>query len=145
MRKVILNQPERVIEFVENGILGWAEIFYDRQSQAVGVEQDGELVAGIVYHNYCHNAQSIEMSGYSTNRRWTSKDMFRFLFDYPFFQLDCRVVYGRTSEKNKRVRRIWDALGADEYIIPELRGEGVAEVITVLQRDQWLQHPLKRN
>lgn len=98
---------------------------------------DGNLVAGVVYHNWSPESGVIEVSAASTQRRWTTRSIVREIFSYPFRELKCRLVVGRMSENNARSRRIWRSLGAVEYIIPELRAPQEAEVISVLTAEAW--------
>lgn len=129
---------DMVIKWVENHLFPEDEEFSDKTAQAIGFHnKSGNLVAGVVYHNYCKASQTIEMSAYSSVRRWTNKSIIRLLFDYPFRQIGCRLVVARYSERNTRVRRIWTSLGAIEHIIPELRDKNEAEIIAVLSKEAW--------
>lgn len=95
------------------------------------------IVAGVVYHNYCPEAGVIELSAASVDRKWLTKDRLRQIYGYPFDQIGCQMVVARYSAENKRVRRIWTALGATEYVIPRLRGRDEAEVIATLTVEAW--------
>lgn len=133
------------LRWVEAGLFPNGETFADPNAQVIGIHNKaGELIAGMVYHNYCEASQSIEMSCHSTTRNWANKRTLDLLFRYPFVQIGCRIVVARHSEHHDRARRIWKALGAQEYIIPELRAEGEAEVIAVLRRETWNHSKFKR-
>ena len=95
------------------------------------------LVAGFIFHNWHPEAGVIEVTGASTQRNWATKDVVKAIFAYPFNQLDCQMVIARHSVGNTRVRRIWKALGADEVIIPRLRGRDEAEAIATLTVEAW--------
>jgi len=134
-----------IIDWVERQILSNGDKF-DDGAQAMGFcDNNRQLVAGIVYHNYSASAQTIEMSAYSSRRHWTTGQIVKLIFDYPFDQLGCRLVVARHSQNNKVARRIWNSLGAAEYIIPELRGAGEAEAIAVLSRDTWEASKFKKD
>ncbi len=98
---------------------------------------DETTIAGIVFHNWQPEAGVIELSAYSTGRAWLTKARVREVFDYAFGQLGNRMVVVRRSERNRRARRIWAALGATEYVIPRLLGDDEAECIRTLHRDDW--------
>ena len=103
------------------------------------LDADGRLVAGVVYHGFHRDSGVIEITAASTGHRWGTMNraaVVRAIFEYPFSF--CRLVVGRTSERNPAPLRIWRRLGASEYRIPELRGPGEAEIITTLSRDQWV-------
>jgi hypothetical protein len=94
-----------------------------------------ELEAGVVYHNWCPENGTIEISSAALHHRWGTKERLRIIFNYPFGFV--RMVVARTSENNPTPLRIWRALGAKEYRIPDLRGPGEAEIVTTLTADQW--------
>lgn len=95
------------------------------------------IVASIAFHNWHPDSGVIELSGFATRRDWCNRDRLRELFAYPFGQLGVRLCVWRTSEHNTTARRVCKALGASEYVIPELRGPGESEVLYTLHRDQW--------
>lgn len=130
-------QPE-IQAFVEQGLWGKKRQFGACYCLGFANETEG-LVAGMVYHNYDPEAGAIELSGYSSRRRMTQKKWASLVFNFPFDSWDIRLLIGRHSEKNRLVRRIWERVGAKEYLIPEVWGPGEAEAIAVLSREQWEQ------
>lgn len=132
----VFDFPDAVKTFVAAGIFTPGRQF--GPSTAIGfANADEGLVAGFVYHNFEPDAGVIEVSGYSTRRSWVNKSLLNVIFQYPFEQLGCRAVVARHSEQNKRVIRIWRALGATQTKIPELRGPNEAEVVAILTSDAW--------
>lgn len=132
----IYDHPEETKAFVERGLWNGHRQF--GACVAIGFANAHEgLVAGFVYHNYDPDTGVIEVSGYSSQRKWATKELLKVIFEYPFNQLNARLVVARHSEHNKRVRRIWRSIGALEYVIPELRSNGEAEAISVLSRNAW--------
>ena len=137
---------EHIIHWVETKLFTNGERFSDPNAQAIGFyDSSHNLHAAVVYHNYCKAAGTIEMSCYSASRHWATKHIINLMFNYPFEQVGCRLVVARHSENHNRARRIWKALGAHEYVIPELRAEGEAEVIAVLPRTVWNDSKFKRS
>lgn len=106
-------------------------------AQFMGWARPEGIVASIAFNNYHPQEGVIELHGYASTRDWCNKDRLRELFQYPFDQLGVRLCVARISEHNHTARRVWRALGASEFIIPELRGPGEAEAIYTLHRDQW--------
>lgn len=135
MIRKILDRPEAVAAFVSDGLWGDQRGF--GPCKGIGFADGDRLIAGIVYHNYDPWSGVIELSAYSERRDWLSKDRLRAVFSYPFEQMGLRLCVARISENNTRTLRIWRALGADFYPIPDLRAEGEAEIIAVLRRDTW--------
>jgi hypothetical protein len=104
--------------------------------KAIGfLGKNGELEAGCIYHNWCPENGTIEITAAATSRKWGTKERLRIIFEYPFGF--CRMVVARTSENNPTPLRIWRALGANEYRIPDLRAAGEAEIVTTLTVEQW--------
>jgi hypothetical protein len=107
------------------------------ECQALGfLDRDGALEAGVVYHNWNPEAGVIEISAASTSRRWGTRGRLQMIFGYPFDGIGCQMVVARHAEDNP-VRRIWRTLGADEFIIPRLRGRDRAECIATLTVENW--------
>lgn len=132
----VFEYPEAVRAFVAQGIFAPGREFGASTAIGFATEDEG-LVAGFVYHNYEPDTGVIEVSGYSTRRNWVNKALFKTIFDYPFKQLGCRMVVARHSATNKRVIRIWNALGATQTTLPDLRGPNEAEVVALLKADDW--------
>jgi RimJ/RimL family protein N-acetyltransferase len=55
-------------------------------STAIGVQRDGQLIAGAVYHDYRDG--QIEASIASDSPRWATRSVLYSLFAYPFNQCD---------------------------------------------------------
>lgn len=124
-----------IAEFVSLGIPGCERGF--GQCTTMGVIRDGELIAGIVYHNWSPETGVIEISGFGTDSRWLNRQTLHAMFEYPFDQLGCQMVVARHPEHNKRLRRMWRAVGASEYIIPRLNGRDEALVVSTFTDDAW--------
>ena len=141
----VCDRPEEVAAFVARGLWGGTRRF--GPSTAIGfATPDAGLVAGVVYHNYDPHAGTIELSGYAARRDWANRAAVALIFGgYPFRHAGCRLLLGRHSERNARVRRIWRALGATEHPIPDLRAEGEAEIVAVLKRDVFLKSRFMRS
>ena len=105
--------------------------------RALGVEHNGQVVAGVVFHNWDPVSGVIELSSAATDRRWMTRNVMSTVFDYVFDGLKCQLAVARTHEDNMTVRKLWKALGADEYLIPRLRGRDAAEAIETLTEESW--------
>ena len=104
--------------------------------QALGVlDKSGNICAGIVFHDWSPEHGTIELSAAATDRRWLTRTVAGVAMGYAF-QV-ARLALARTSEHNKPVRRLWRALGANEYEIPELWGPRESGVILTLTEAQW--------
>lgn len=110
---------------------------YREGSQCIGLERDGELVAGALfdYHNgasiYCH----VAVDGQVT------REFLRAAFRYPFVQLGCSVLIGLVAGDNLMAQRFDERLGFTlEHTIRDAHPSGELRIYT-MRRDQcrWLE------
>lgn len=76
---------------------------------ALGVVSDGELIGGVVYHEYRIN--DIQISLAATDKRWLTKALMRSFFLYPFEQLKCERVTSFIPSRNATTRRFCEKIG----------------------------------
>lgn len=103
-----------------------------------------EMIAGLVFNNWDEKAGVIEVSAAATSPRWATRNVLKAALKYCFETAGCQMVIARHSECNKPARRLWKALGAQEYIIPRLRGRDTAESIATLTDDAWAKSKFMR-
>lgn len=104
---------------------------------AIGVMENGEAIAGIVYTNFDPDAGVIELSAASTSPRWLTRKVLDLMFRYPFEQIGCQMVLLRVSEFNTRMIRIAERFGFESHRIPRLRGRNHDGIVFTLTDDQW--------
>lgn len=143
MIDIVFGQDDLVVDFVDRLTIRTGRGF--GQCSTLGFAKGGKLIAGVIYHSYDPEAGVIEISSGSTSRMWTTKGVIRAIFSYPFDQLGMRMVVARISESNARTRRIWAAFGADEHVIPGLRGPNEAEIVATLTAEKWKAGKFERN
>lgn len=129
----IAGADEQVAAWVAAHIPGCERGFGACSAMGI-VDETGKLVAGVVFHDWSPERGTIELSAASTSRRWMTRRVVSAVFEYAFTV--ARMAVTRTSEKNAPVRRIWRALGASEYVIPDLWAKGEAGVFFTLTPDQ---------
>lgn len=110
----------------------------------MGVVDNETLIAGVVFHNFSPENKTIELSAASISRRWLTRRVLHAMFDYAFDRAGCQMVVARHSEHNVVARRMWNAVGANEYIIPRLRGENEAEAIATYTADAWREYKIMK-
>lgn len=120
--------------------------FYRDGSQCIGLERDGELIAGFLYDFF--NGSSICMHVASKNAYWPDREFLRVSFEYPFIQLGVRVVIGLIAEKNPKGRRFAEHVGCKlTATIPEGHPDGSLLIYTLRAEDcRWVrrQHETRR-
>lgn len=78
---------------------------------AIGLAEDGQLIAGVVYHNHNSTYGNIEISMAASSSRWATPEAIGAFLRYPFSQLRCRRVTTCTPASNKRALRFNYGIG----------------------------------
>src|SRR3954470_13693510 len=61
--------------------------------RAIGVlDEGGRLIAGMVYHNWCPEAGTIDISAAAITPRWLTRRTLAVLYGYPFLRLRCQMI-----------------------------------------------------
>lgn len=79
------------------------------QYSAIGIENCGELIAGVVYHDY--RRFSIQISMAAETPKWCSRRTLNILLGYPFNQCGVERITACTAKNNKRLRSMVERLG----------------------------------
>lgn len=87
MTRIIDNDPMRVGKWVCERAGG-----NFTGGTAIGLEKDGDLVAGVIYEVY--NGASVFMHVAGTGKYWMNREFLWFAFYYPFNQLKVNKVLG---------------------------------------------------
>lgn len=116
MKSIIAHQKEWVSAWVAQQI-GCSPIWGDHQ--AIGLEQDGKIIAGVVIDSYKkHTRCSIHCAGIGKN--WLNREFLRVVFDYVFRQLKCKAVVNTVNLDNADSIRFTKHLGFEETaVIPD--------------------------
>lgn len=108
---------------------------------SMAVFENGELIAGTLYHNYYQKSGVVELSSASINRRWLTKPVINAMFFLPFIRLGCQICVLRVSERNENMIGIARKFGFSEVYIPRLRGRDEGEFVFSLTDDAWSASP----
>lgn len=106
MKHIVFDQPEVVGRWVCARTGG---TYSAVDSMAIGLAQDGELIAGVLYDHF--NQRSVAMHVAATGRNWLNRDYLRACFRYPFLQLGVTKVLGIVDSANADARRFDEHLG----------------------------------
>lgn len=129
----IWGLEEYVVPFVAK-VAGERPDFGNCRTMAV-LDAEGRMVAGIVFHNWSPERGVLEVSAAAVDPRWATRTVLMEAFGYAFAH--AQMVVARTADENHRTRRLWKAFGAEEYILPRLRGREASEAIMLLSDDAW--------
>lgn len=108
--------------------------FGECQTAAV-VDAEGNFLAGVVFHNWSPETEVIEVSAAAVSPKWASRPNLQELFGYVFSIAQTCVA--RIHEDNERARRLWRSFGAQEFLLPRLRGRMASEAVEILTDDAW--------
>lgn len=91
------------------------DIHHPGLCQAIGVEKDGQIIAGCLYNNYridnWGKSLSIEISLATIDKRWATRGNIVAMLAYPFHDLRVKRVQLTIAKRNKSVRRFVERLG----------------------------------
>lgn len=78
---------------------------------AIGVVSGDQLIAGVVYHEYQPDFETIELSMAAENPMWARKMTICGLLAHPFIQLGVYKVWTATPIDNKAALRVNEHIG----------------------------------
>ena len=131
MNKIIFNDNKRVVKFVNKfqPINGGPDV------QGIGLEKDGELIAGVLYDDY--NGSNVWMHVAAVaGKRWLVREYLYICFRYPFQQLDLNRVTGWVEETNKDAVRFNEHLGFKKEAVLRKAGRYGQDVFLYVMHKQ---------
>lgn len=137
MKTVIYGQDELVRNWVAE------RVHEDRFSNevAIGLEEDGQLIAGVVYNMYTGPSISMHVAAVP-GRRWINRDFLWRAFAYPFLQLNCQRVTGFVREDNLDAQKFDEHLGfVREGLLRRACEDGQNMIVYGMLREEcrWLE------
>jgi RimJ/RimL family protein N-acetyltransferase len=108
------------------------------------INDDGVLVAGIVYHNYDPDAGVIEVTLAATDRHWVTRATLRRGFEFPFIKCGCQMIYTRVRSDNEYLLGMLARLNFSFTLIPRMYGRAEDGVVCTLTDDAWLDSVISR-
>jgi RimJ/RimL family protein N-acetyltransferase len=112
---------------------------------AMGVIDDGMLIAGFVYHNYDPEAAIMEISGAALpGRQWLTRETLKRIYQYPFLRANCQMIVQRVLSDNTRLLGQLASLNYSFVTVPRLFGRDRDGVIGLLTREAWQDNKFNR-
>jgi RimJ/RimL family protein N-acetyltransferase len=106
MKRVIYGENDRVVSWVAQRI--------DEQrfegAIGIGLEEDGELIAGVVFNMYTGPSICMHVAAVP-GKRWMTREYLWRCFAYPFVQLECRRITGLVRVDNLEAQKFDEHLG----------------------------------
>ena len=134
MRRLVLGENDRVGPWIEENGGG----HYRHGTQCIGLERDGDLVAGAMF-DY-HNGASVYGHWAVADKHALNRDFLASIFRYPFVQLDCAVLIALVAGDNRPSAELVEHLGfALEHTIKDADPSGELHIYTMRRSDcRWL-------
>lgn len=105
---MIFGESQRVAKWVRQQTGG---NLWDGQFVAIGLEQGGELIAGLGFNSYIPGGSVSGHLAAIPGKRWITRPFLRALFMYPFMQLKVERFNAFLPARNTAVIRFAEHLG----------------------------------
>ena len=127
----IISNPARVWAFVSERV----PVPVVAGMKGLGLERDGELVAGVLYEGY--NGVNVWMHVAAVSgRRWLNREYLRYCFYYPFVELGCKRVSGYVEDSNEAAKRFDEHLGfTREAVLRGAAADGGDVILYVMRKE----------
>lgn len=137
MKTVIYGQDARVCTWVA---LRVDEESFGPGAVSIGLEEHGELIAGVVFNMYTGPSISMHVAAIP-GRRWMTREFLWRCFAYPFIQLNCNRITGLVRVDNTSAQRFDEHLGfKKEGLIRRACTDGTDMILYGMLKDEcrWL-------
>lgn len=129
MATQIVGDFQRIFAFVNARV----PVFLSEGMKALGLERDGELVAGVLYEGY--TGANVWMH-IAVDGGQLSREFLRYMFYYPFIELGCARISSFTPADNAAARRFNEHVGASvEATLPQAGPGGGDLCVYVMWRE----------
>lgn len=112
--KILYGCNKGLCDWVSQGIWGVKE-HYEDKSKAIGLLKDDKLIAAVTYNNFLCRPDgsffSVEMSIFSVDKKWATRQYLKAVFEYPFIQLGLERVHTVCSENEGEIMKFNKKLG----------------------------------
>lgn len=126
----IISDPGRVFAFCQKRM----PLSLVAGMKGIGLEKDGELVAGVIYEGYNQHNVWMHVAA-EPGGQWLNKEFLRYSFRYPFVELGCDRVSGYVEAHNSQARRFDEHLGfKQEAVLRGAASDGGDVILYVMWR-----------
>ena len=110
----VYGQDERVGKFVAKGLHDVDGLEDFGKFVSIGIEKDGDIVAGAVYNNVRSNGDvpfDMSLAFYASSPAWATRTNMEAILGYPFDHLKLKRITAIVKKSNKKVRKLISRLG----------------------------------
>jgi RimJ/RimL family protein N-acetyltransferase len=138
MLDYVYGHDEVVAQFVAQLIPHCRRGWKKEETRAIGViNEQGHLIAGLVYFNHDPEAGTIEIAGASIDPHWLTRGTIARMYQYPFLQCGCQMIYQKTPAENMRLLRQLAVYGYKFVKQERMFGRDRDGVICSLTYEAW--------
>lgn len=142
--RYLFGEDELVAEFAAALIPHCRRGFGPNVKTLAVIDEDDQLIAGMVFHNFDPEAGVIEISGAATHPRWLSRRTLGAMHAYPFVTCGCQMIAQRVPADNMRLLSILDRYGYELTKVPRLFGRDRDGVLATLTVETWRANKFNR-
>jgi len=136
--RYVYGQDQVVAQFVGELIPHVGGRGFGPAAKAIGIiDEDGILIAGLVYANYDPGSETIELSGAAIHPRWLTRETIARMYQYPFLQCGCQMIYQKTPADNERLLRQLAEYDYTFIKVPRMFGRERDGVLCLLTVEDW--------
>ena len=107
---------------------------------SMGIFKGQKLIAAIVFHGWQPQFGVMEISAGAISPSWLCKRSIREIMSVCFDQHGCQQIVSRMATDNDRAIKIYEFLGFQKVLLPNMRGSGKHEWLMTLTKDKWANH-----
>ena len=129
----IISNPARVYAFVSQ----YAPVNVVSDMQGIGLERDGNLIAGVLYESY--NGQNMWMHvGAKPGVLWATRKFIHAVLHYPFITAGCKRVGAYIESSNAAARKFVEHVGfKPEATLSQAAHDGGDITLYVMWREDF--------
>ena len=144
MKRIITEPKEAIAQFVARGIDGHSADI--GKYAAIGLEQDGKLIAGVVYYGLNGNCITASIHGIGN---WPTREFLWYMFHYPFVEVGVKRITATVETCNEKSHNFVKHLGFTPEATLQLAGRhGDIHIYRMFPQDcKWLKelsHGIRR-
>lgn len=134
--RILINHDEDIANFVVSHMTRSDKKIDTDKYRATGIiDNDGKLVAGVVYRDYLPQYGQITMHCYSLKKNWLTKNIMIFLLGYPFIACNCRIIILPVKSSNVSLCEQLYKFGFEGNIVKDIYGDGEDQIIFTLKKE----------
>jgi hypothetical protein len=136
--RYLYGRDDLVAPFVARMIPHVRELGFGKCKTIGVLDENSELIAGFVYHNFSPQFGVMEISSAAVpGVNWLTRATLAVMYGYPFEQCRAQMLAHTVREDNTRLLRQLSAIGCMFVTIPRLYGRNENGVICLLTDDAW--------